>query len=60
MAAARLPLVKQLAIRLSPLAGKSLVNPNPLPVPARGITAEYGSKAARTGVTGEGTNVKGL
>ncbi len=30
----------------------------PLPVPARGIPAECGSKAARTGVTGEGTNAK--
>ena len=28
-------------------------------VPARGIPAEFGSKAARTGVTGEGTNEKG-
>ena len=33
--------------------------PNPLPVPAGGISAASGSKAARTGETGEGTNVRG-
>ena len=32
-------------------------HPNPLPVPAGGIPAASGSKAARTGETGEGTNV---
>ncbi len=31
--------------------------PNPLPVPAGGIPAASGSKAARTGETGEGANV---
>lgn len=29
-------------------------HPSPLPVPARGIPAESGSKAARSGETGEG------
>jgi len=33
-------------------------HPNPLPVPAGGIPAASGSKAARTGETGEGANVR--
>ncbi|MDP2827982.1 MAG: hypothetical protein Q8O37_05185 [Sulfuricellaceae bacterium] len=35
-------------------------HPNPLPIPAGGIPAESGSKAARSGVTGEGANVKSV
>ncbi len=34
-------------------------HPNPLPAPARSVPAESGSKAARSGETGERANVKG-
>ena len=51
----------EICVKLNNLASDTptgnIPHPNPLPAPARSVPAESGSKAARSGETGEGANV---